>query len=382
MIKPAVFIASEKYRHHSYGDMHPLGIPRVSLTYDLIRAYDAIDSQEFLESKQATVEQLLWFHTPEYINAMQVSEQEGKVLAQFRKRHNLGNFENPYFPKFFETPATATGGSIQGAEQVLNGNIAFSPAGGMHHSMPDQAHGFCFFNDPALAIMRLRQAGKKVLYVDIDAHHGDGVEYAFRQDENVSTFSIHMDTSYAYPFKGGTIKDTGELYNAFNLPLPKACNDSEYTFVFDTLWPQILKVTKPDVVVLQAGTDILNPDPLGKFNISTQAFLGVVKHIKLTAPNNALLVLGGGGYHPLSLARCWLGVWAILSGRNLNEELPPAARELLQNVDWDMDEDEDYFEQFFQTRTDASLDGPIRNEIKQRVNDFLTTRLGMFTGKL
>ena len=375
MTRPAVFIASDKYRQHSYGDMHPLGIPRVSLTYDLIRASEAIDHTEFLESKIATMEQLTWFHTPEYVEAMQISQREGKVLPQFRKKHNLGNFENPYFPNFFETPATATGGSIQAAEAVLQGKLAFSPAGGMHHAMPNQAHGFCFFNDPALAIMRLRQAGKKVLYVDIDAHHGDGVEYAFAEDEGVATFSIHMNTEYAYPFKGGGISDTGRLRNAYNLPLPKMCNDSEYEYVFDSVWLEVLKTTQPDAIVLQAGTDILSPDPLGKFNISTQTFLDVVRKIKTAAPGGRLAVLGGGGYHPLSLARCWLGVWAVLSERALSNELTPAAKEILKSVDWDMDEDEEYFEQFFLTRTDAIVSGQIRDDVKKIVDYFLESRL-------
>lgn len=375
MNKPAVFIASEKYRRHSYGGMHPLGIPRVSLTYDLIRAFNAMDSEEFIESVQATDEQLAWFHTEAYIQAMRDSEQMGKVLTESRKVHNIGNYENPYFPGFFTTPATATGGSIQGAEQVLQGKIAFSPAGGMHHAMPDQAHGFCFFNDPALAIMRLRQAGKRVLYVDIDAHHGDGVEYAFRDDEQVATFSIHMNTAYAYPFKGGNIEDRGELHNAFNISLPKACNDTEYEFVFNTSWLEVLNKFKPEVIVLQAGTDILMPDPLGKFNIATQTFLGIVRTIKECAPDGNLLVLGGGGYHPLALARCWLGVWGILSGRELPTQLTPEAREILQNVDWDMDEDEDYFAEFFRSRLDRPNSGVIRDEIRHIVDRFLQKRI-------
>jgi len=380
MTRPAVFIASEKYRVHSYGEMHPLSIPRVSLTFDLIQAFNAIEEKEFLESPQASDEQLSWFHTQEYIQAMKVSEAEGKVLGEYRKRHNLGNFENPYFPNFFQTPATATGGSVQAAEQVLDGKVAFSPAGGMHHAMPNKAHGFCFFNDPALAIMRLRQADKKVLYVDIDAHHGDGVEYAFRHDDKVATFSIHMDTSYAYPFKGGEISDTGELNNAYNLPLPKACNDTEYAFAFDSVWAEVLRQTCPEVIVLQAGTDILMPDPLGKFKISTQEFLRVVSEIKKKSPEGALVVLGGGGYHPLSLARCWLGVWAILSDRELSAELNDKAREILRKVDWDMDEDEDYFQQFFKTRIDSPTDGPIRDEVKQVVDTFLSKRMNLNVG--
>ena len=163
---PAHFIFSDRYRNHSYGSQHPLSIPRVSLTYDLIQGFDGFQSGELCDSKMASVEELLWFHTPEYIAAVKDVEVTNKVQADYRKQHNIGNYENPYFPGFFSTPATATGGSIQAAESLLNGYVAFSPAGGMHHAMPNSANGFCFFNDPALAIKRLCVEGLKVLYVD------------------------------------------------------------------------------------------------------------------------------------------------------------------------------------------------------------------------
>ncbi len=382
--RPAVFIAARRYRRHSYGGNHPLGIPRVSLTQDLIRAYEALDEEEYLVSRQATVEELGGFHTSAYIEAMQAAEAAGRVVDSQRKRHNIGNFENPYFDDFFSTPATATGGSIQAAELLLEGKVTFSPAGGMHHAMPDQAHGFCFFNDPALAIQRLRRAGKRVLYLDIDAHHGDGVEYAFRHDAGVVTCSLHMDPAYAYPFKGGGLADVGELGNAVNLPLPKGTNDDEYAYAFGRLWPAVLEAFRPEAVVVQAGTDILMPDPLGKFRISTQCFLAVMEAIIDGAPRHAdgtpaLAVLGGGGYHPLMLARCWVGVWALLSGRKLPAALPAAGRQLLEAVDWDQDEDEDYFAQLFESRLDRPQGGPVREEIKGALAQLLD-RHPLFAG--
>ncbi len=369
--QPAVFIGAGRYRRHSYGENHPLAIPRVSLTQDLIAAYGALRPHEFLPARVATVPELAWFHDPEYIAAMQRCQVLGKVTHRYRQRHNIGNFENPFFDGFFTTPATATGGSIQGAEAVLAGRVAFNPAGGMHHAMPDQARGFCFFNDPVLAILRFRQAGLRVLYVDVDAHHGDGVEYAFRDHPEVITFSVHMDTGYAYPFVGGRIEDCGSRGNAVNLPLPPGVNDSEYRVLFRQIWPRLLAAGVPDVVVLQAGTDALGPDPLGKFNLSTRFYLELVREIMLGAPTDAhgtprLLVTGGGGYHPLALARCWTGVWAVLSGRSLPDALPRAAADLLRAVDWDMDEDEDYFPGFFTGRLDGPNMGPVRPEVLDR----------------
>ncbi len=374
--REAVFIGAGRYRRHSYGSNHPLGIPRVSLTWDLIDAYGAIGDGEFLQARKAADFELHGFHRREYISALQRCEALGKVTDRYRKAHNIGNFENPWFPGFFSTPATATGASVQGAEQVLAGRMAFNPAGGMHHAAPGEARGFCFLNDPVLGIQRLRREGLRVLYLDIDAHHGDGVEAAFADDPEVVTCSLHMDTDYAYPFKGGAIDDIGPLANAVNLPLPKGTNDSEFAFAFDTLWPRVLAAADADAVVLQTGTDILRPDPLGKFTISTQRFLATVDQVIETSPRHAsgvprLLAVGGGGYHPLVLARCWAGVWALLSGRELPDALPEAAREHLRAVDWDMDEDEDYFEALFETRLDHDLSGPLRPEIEQRVETLI-----------
>jgi len=374
--RQAVLIGAARYRRHSYGSNHPLGIPRVSLTLDLIRAYGALTAQEFRASRPASSGELEWFHTREYIGALRQCEADGKVAHRYRQRHNIGNFENPFFPGFFTTPATAAHGSILGAEMLLEGSVAFSPAGGMHHARADAARGFCYINDPVLAITRLRREGLRVLYVDIDAHHGDGVEAAFLRDRRVTTLSLHMDTTYAYPFEGGGIDDSGLLGNAVNLPLPQGIHDDEYRHAFDRVWPAVLEASRPEAIVLQAGTDILAPDPLGKFRISTQLFLEVVARILADAPTHPdgtprLLVLGGGGYHPLVLARCWTGVWGLLSGRDLPERIPAAGEALLRAVDWDLDEDEDYFEDLFSLRFDLAQPGEVRGELRARVEQLL-----------
>jgi len=370
--RDAVLICADRYRKHSYGSNHPLGIPRVSLMLDFLRAYPALDEDEIVLSRLASDDELMSFHTPEYVQALRDAERVGQVATASRERHKLGTAENPFFPGFFTTPATATGGSIQAAEHVAAGRIAFSPAGGMHHAMPDQAQGFCFFNDVSLAVMRLRAEGLRVLYLDIDAHHGDGVEYACRNDSGVLTFSLHMDTGYAYPFKGGEWTQWGANSNALNVPLPKATHDEEYWYAFSTLWPRVLAAFKPDAVVLQAGTDILAPDPLGKLNISTQLFLRVVSRVLADCPRHPngvprLAVLGGGGYHPIMLARCWAGVWAVLSGRELPVDIPEAAANVLRAAAWDQDEDEPYFESLFLQRLDQPTDGPIRDDLIRTV---------------
>lgn len=367
----ATFIGGSQYRKKMYAASHPLAIPRVSLTYDLIQAYAAITPGEYETARIAENHELLWFHTGDYIKAMQDVQRSRGVGQEQRKQYKLGTLENPYFEEMFDIAATATGASIQAAEVVLQGRIAFNPAGGMHHARAGHAQGFCYFNDPVLAIKRLRQEGLRVLYVDIDAHHGDGVELAFSDDGNVLTLSLHMNTSYAYPHQGGQFNDVGGPQNGYatvNIPLPKGVHDVEYKFVFLAIWQPLLEKFKPDAVVLQAGTDMLAADPLGKFNISTQCFLSICEKVLQDSPRHAcgtprLLVTGGGGYHPVVLARAWTGLWGVLSGRNLPAEIPAPGTKFLQDAGWDIDEDEPYFSQLFLSRLDTQTTLPIREEI-------------------
>lgn len=367
----AVFIASPQFRRPSYGTNHPLAIPRVALTLDLVRAFGAIGPGELITARKAADFELEWFHAREYVAAIRIAETLGRVKTAWRERFRLGTLENPFFAHLFTTPATATGASVQAAEQVLAGRVAFNPAGGMHHARPGHAQGFCYFNDPVLAVIRLRRAGLRVLYVDLDAHHADAVEDAFACDRGVLTLSLHMNTRYAYPHAGGRFEDCGTAeggYATINLPLPKGTNDAEYRLVFDTAWQRAVERFRPDAIVLQAGTDALAIDPLGKFALSTQCFLAIARTIVDSSPRHPdgtprLLATGGGGYHPIAVARAWTGLWAVLSGRELATAIPPAGAELLRRVRWE-GAAEDEPAALFDALTDAPSEGPVRAEIR------------------
>jgi len=376
--REAVLITSPLYRRPIYGTNHPLAIPRSGLAVDLIRSYGALAPDETVPARRATRAELEWFHTPDYVAAIERCEREGGIFAAYRKLYHIGNFENPWFEGLFSIPATAAGASIVGAEQVIQGKTAFSPTGGMHHAMPDRAQGFCFFNDAVLGVMRFRREGMRVLYLDVDAHHADGVAFAFRDDPHVLVTSVHMDTAYAYPFKGGKIEDTGPAGNVVNVPLPRDTNDSEYRLALHTLWPRLFQTFQPDVAVLQAGTDMLFCDPLGKFRISNRFFFEIVQETLRLAPKKgretpALLIIGGGGYHPIALARAWTGLWGMVSHRNLSDKIPPDGVRLLRRVPWDEDEEEPYFESLFRSRLDEPLEGPVRQGIETRLENLLKT---------
>ncbi len=367
----AVLVAADRQGLGAYGKNHPLAIPRVSLTVTLIRAYGALAEGELLAPRKAADLELTEFHTPDYVAALRRSEALGRVPSAYRERHRLGTLENPYFERFFSIAAGATGGSLQAAEAVLAGRVAFNPAGGMHHARPDHARGFCYFNDPVLAILRLKKAGWRVLYLDLDAHHGDGVEEAFADDPDVLTLSLHMDTAYAYPHRGGRLEDAGSpqgRYTTLNVPLPPRTHDAEYRFLFDAVWGPALERFVPDAIVLQAGTDVLAADPLGKLAVSTRCFLDICSEVLATAPQHLdgtprLLATGGGGYHPVLLARAWTGLWGLLSGRTLPEEIPPEGVERLQAAGWDGDEEACDDPHLWRSRLDGPTGGPLRPEV-------------------
>ncbi|MCC7283514.1 MAG: acetoin utilization protein AcuC, partial [Acetobacteraceae bacterium] len=187
---PLLF-TSEIYRGSVYGPKHPLAIQRVPATLDLIAALGWLDPARRRDSPEADDAALTRFHTPDYIAALRRAEATQSASEEMRTRHHIGAHGNSIYPRMFRRPATSAGGTIAACRAVLDGGLAYNPGGGTHHGMPDRASGFCFVNDPALGILAWLDAGLlRVLYLDIDAHHGDGVEFAFAGDPRVLTISV------------------------------------------------------------------------------------------------------------------------------------------------------------------------------------------------
>lgn len=361
-MKRPLFIGSEIYRNSVYGPRHPLSIPRVPTTIDLCRALGWLGADAYLESGPASVEELARFHDRDYIAVLQRAEREQRVDPDAARRYNLGKIENPIYPEMFRRPATACGASLRAAELVAGGGIVYSPAGGTHHGRPDRASGFCFFNDPVLGILRLLDLGlRRILYLDVDAHHGDGVEAAFADDARVFTISVHEDGRW--PFTGHAGDRAGGL--ARNLPVPAGCNDSEFDLVVTEAVLPLARDFAPEAVVLQCGADALEEDPLSRLALSNGALWRVVRAVRDIAPR--LLVLGGGGYNPWSVARCWSGVWAMLNGQVIPERLPAEAEAVLRRLSWNRSGGRNPPEHWFTTLADPPRPGPIRDEVRQVV---------------
>ncbi len=326
-----VLIGSEIYRGSRYGPTHPLAIPRVSTMLDLVRAMGWLDEAQYRDSPTATPAALARFHTPDYIRALQDAERDQDLDAERRRRHALGTLDNPIFPEIFRRPATAAGGSLLAVRLLAEGRarIVHNPAGGTHHGRPDRASGFCYLNDAVLAILALLDRGiAPILYVDLDAHHGDGVQDAFAAEPRVVTVSVHE--ARRWPFSGHAGDRGGG--QARNLPVPAGFNDSELAFIRDRALLPIAERTAPAALVLQCGADALAEDPLSRLSLGNRAIWETVAALLPAAPR--ILVLGGGGYNPWTVGRCWAGIWAVLNGIDPCGPTNPAARAVLEGLTW------------------------------------------------
>jgi acetoin utilization protein AcuC len=356
---PAAFVGHEIYREAAYGRLHPLTIPRVESVIDVCRALDWFLPREYVTSPRASVDELLAFHTADYVDALRAASAAGSVDLRCRERYAIGTMENPLFPGLFERASTAVGGSIVAAELALEGRIAFNPAGGTHHGRRDRASGFCYFNDPVFAILRLLRAGADpVLYVDLDAHHGDGVQDAFADDARVHTLSIHE--AGRWPHTGDAADTAGG--RAVNLPVPKGFNDAELALLVDDVVLPLADRIEPEAVVVTCGADALQGDPLASMALTNVALWDAIERIVATAPR--AVVLGGGGYNPWTLTRYWAGIWARLSRRAIPERLPAAASDVLRALRCDLIDDDDVDARWIDTLADEPGDAPVRDAVR------------------
>lgn len=367
----ASFIGSEIYRDSTYGRGHPLAIPRVSLAIDLIRALGWFPDGSYIDSPRADADYLQRFHSADYVAAVIQAERDQDASPDIRKRHNIGINGNPIFPEMFVRPATAAGGGRMAAELVRDGGTVFNLGGGQHHGRPDHASGFCYFNEPALTIgMLLQQGCQRVFYLDLDAHHGDGVQDAFHDDARVFTLSIHeagrwpMDRRNIDPAASGGIADrAGGM--ARNLPVPSGLNDDELEMLTEAVVLPLIAGFEPDAIFVQCGVDALSDDPQSRLKLSNTALWRTVAHLKGLAPR--LIASGGGGYNPFSVARGWAGVWAVLADFDIPEKLPDAAETLLRGIKWQHRMAADPPERWFTTLADPAHHGPIRDEIRDLI---------------
>ncbi len=319
-------IFSPLFGNFSYGDDHPFKLQRYRLARDLMEGYGLLDlpGMEIRDCRPVPDELLLSFHDPAYIERLKEFSASSEPRADFR--FGLGDADCPVFEGLYECAALGAGATFEAVRLIEEEgfDIAFNLAGGWHHAHRSRASGFSYVNDAVLAINWLVARGRRVVYLDIDAHHGDGVQEGFYDSDRVLTISLHESGIYFFPgtgFEDEVGEGAGVGYSV-NLPLIAHTDDATYMKAFDEVAYPLMAAYNPDVIVTQIGADTFRTDPLARLEITTHSYSYIMR--KLKALKIPWVALGGGGYDMMNTARAWTIAWAVMNGVNLPHRLPTA----------------------------------------------------------
>eukprot|EP01117_Protostelium_nocturnum_P014444 TRINITY_DN5493_c0_g1_i1.p1 TRINITY_DN5493_c0_g1~~TRINITY_DN5493_c0_g1_i1.p1 ORF type:complete len:484 (+),score=70.57 TRINITY_DN5493_c0_g1_i1:147-1598(+) len=310
--------------NYYYGQGHPMKPHRMRMTHNLLMNYGLFKKMQIFRPRHATESDVTKFHSDDYVDFLRLVTPDNKEeYSRQLAKYNVGD-DCPVFDGMWKLCQISSGGSIGGAIRLNNhdNDIAINWSGGLHHAKKSEASGFCYINDINLAILELLKRHDRVLYIDIDIHHGDGVEEAFYTTDRVLSVSFHKFGEF---FPGtGDLKDIGsELgkYHAINFPLKDGIDDENYHQIFKPIIQSIMDIYRPGAIVLQCGADSLCGDRLGCFNLSSKGHGACVDFV--ASFNTPLLVLGGGGYTIRNVARAWCYETGILCGiPDLPDDLP------------------------------------------------------------
>jgi len=307
-----------------YGPMHPMKPHRLSVTHSLVLNYGLHKKMQVFKPYVASGPDMARFHSEEYIEFLQrVNPANIQSFNKSLTHYNVGAADCPVFDGLYEFCARYTGASLEAAEKLNTeaADIAINWSGGLHHAKKFEASGFCYVNDIVVAILELLKYHARVLYIDIDIHHGDGVQEAFYLTDRVMTVSFHKYGNF-FPGTGHmyeTGAGSGRCYSV-NVPLKEGMDDMSYEFVFQPIMQKVMEFYRPSVVVLQCGADSLSGDRLGCFNLSTRGHGKCVEFMKKF--NLPLMLLGGGGYTLRNVARLWAYETSLCCEDDLPNELP------------------------------------------------------------
>lgn len=317
-------IYSPLFGSYSYGEDHPFKLQRYCLVRDLMEVYGllTLPGMEIRDCCPIKDDLVSSFHDPRYIARLKEFSASDAPRADFA--FGLGDADCPVFKGLYECAALGAGASFEAARLVEEEgfDIAFNLAGGWHHAHRARASGFSYLNDVVLAINWLVERGRRVVYLDIDAHHGDGVQEAYYDTDQVLTISLHESGTYFFPgtgFENETGVGTGEGYSV-NVPLIAHTDDALYMKAFDEIAYPLIAAFNPDVIVTQIGADTFRTDPLSRLEITTHSYSYILRKIK--ALKIPWVALGGGGYDQMNTARAWTIAWGIMNGIDLKSRLP------------------------------------------------------------
>ena len=307
-----------------YGNNHPMKPHRLAMTHHLVLSYDLHRKMEVYRPRRSYPVEMTQYHAEDYVEFLsRITPDTASEHMQSMQRFNLGE-DCPIFDGLFDFCKLYTGGSIDGAVRLNHGmsDIAINWSGGLHHAKKAEASGFCYINDLVLAILELLKHHARVVYIDIDIHHGDGVEEAFYMTDRVMCVSFHKYGDLFFPGTGG-LNDIGKnqgKYYSVNVPLRDGIHDDGFQDIFQTVMSKVMETYRPGAIVLQCGADSLAADRLGCFNLSLDGHADCVKFMKKFGV--PLLVTGGGGYTKSNVSRCWTNETAVLLDRKLPKDIP------------------------------------------------------------
>lgn len=319
-----IFLSSAEVWQRGHGPEHPLKPERLLRTHELLAEYGALElsNVRVVAPRLAIETELGLFHSAEYVAVVRALSQGDSSIPAWR--YGFGPGDNPVFPGMYDSERLKVGSALQGAELLVSeaADAVFSYSGGLHHGDRNRASGFCVFNDAVVAIKWLRQQGKRVAYVDIDVHHGDGVQKAFYDSDQVLTISLHQDGRTLFPGTG-FVSESGVAAGAgfsVNVPLPPYTNDESYLWAFQQVVPPLLKRFEADVVVTQLGVDTHFLDPLANLSLTTSGHIALFEELSILAP--CWLALGGGGYDISVVPRSWALAFSVMIDLELPDKLP------------------------------------------------------------
>ena len=317
-----------EYLRYDFGEDHALRQMRVRLARDLVADYGLLETGDEILPDPAPEAAVRRIHDADYVAAVRDLSTHPKGSAF---EHGLGTPDNPVFAGMFEATLLHVGGTLRACEEVAAGRRtrAMNLGGGFHHAMPGKASGFCIFNDVAVGIRSLldEHGIQRILYVDIDAHHADGVQAIFYEDPRVLTISLHEDGHYLFPGTGFTDEiGTGEGRGyAANVPLPPYTRDVSYLYAFQEIVPPLARAYKPDVIVSQLGADAHYLDPLTHLMLTTESYEAIGKLLDGLSKElcgGRWIATGGGGYDVTAVPRAWTLLFATMAGKEVEDALP------------------------------------------------------------
>jgi len=329
---PSAIVYRPEYKSYDFGPQHPLRPERLGAGLSLLEALGLWNpAAETIDADAATTEELALIHDDAYIRAVKEAG-TGWFPGSELRRYGLGIPDNPAFPGMHEAAALVAGGTADAVRRIMRGQLlhAFAPAGGLHHAFPARAAGFCIYNDPALAAaIATREFGARVLYVDFDCHHGDGVQEIFYRDPSVLTVSFHESGEFLFPGTGSVVErgaEAGRGY-AVNVPVMPYTDDRSWHDTIHAVLPPVAERFQPDLIISAHGADTHIWDPLTHLALTTASFAAqaqLVHDLARTHTNNRWLAVGSGGYDWRRVVpRSWAILWAEMTGRPLPADLPP-----------------------------------------------------------